>query len=174
MYTDDQLDIPKYSDEGKMPVFLKVLLILTSITVGFGILAALVGFAKGPNSQEDIDSIMAPNLALINNMRNEGYTLGLDELEKITRQVDHINQNFYLNQSLSLVAYTFGLAGILMMFKQRKIGFHLYIIYNLIAFSTVYFVVPIAEISTVGQIVNFIICGVFIFLYSRNLFWLTN
>lgn len=174
MYTDDQMDLPKYSDEGKMPVFLKVLLILTSITVGFGILLTLIGFVTGPNSQEDVDSVMAPNLNLINSLRQDGVTIGLDELEKITRQVDYINQNFYLNQTLSFFAYVFGVAGVFMMFKQRKLGFHFYIIYNLIAFATVYAVVPYNEISLFSQIIGIIISAIFIFLYSRNLYWLTK
>lgn len=174
MYTDDQMDLPKYSDGGKMPIFLKVLLILTSIAVGFGLLSAILAFFMGPIAQEEIDGIMAPNLILAKDLSTQGYDYWALEMEKITRQIDYTNQKFYLNQTLAVFAYSIGLVSVWMMSKGKKIGFHLYIIYDILAFASVYFIIPISEVSSLAQIVNGIITGIYIFMYSRNLHWLTK
>jgi hypothetical protein len=55
------------------------------------------------------------------------------------------------------------------MFRLKKTGFHLYIIYCLISAAQVYLVFPKELIVTSEFVTGFLVSGVFVLLYAMNL-----
>ena len=58
------------------------------------------------------------------------------------------------------------------MFKRNHLGFHGYIIYNLLACVSVYFFVSPAIVPTIILIVNLIVSLIFVLLYAKHLPWM--
>jgi hypothetical protein len=74
-----------------------------------------------------------------------------------------------MDRLINFGAYAIGLNGVIFMLKGRKLGFHLYIVYNLIALISIYASAPASEIPSFYFILFGIISSVFIFMFSRNL-----
>jgi hypothetical protein len=89
-------------------------------------------------------------------------------MEKITRMSEALNERFYESSLLSIAVFFIGLIGVLFLWKSRKVGIHLYIIYSLLSVLEVYFFVNPQDIPTVVIIWNLLFSGLFVFLYSRN------
>ncbi len=90
-------------------------------------------------------------------------------LEKTMEKQRIINEKFYLNSLINTVVYSLGLLGAIFMWKQRKLGFHLYVIYSLLAMSAVYIIVPISLVLQAEIIQSAIITSVWIGLYAINI-----
>ena len=65
-----------------------------------------------------------------------------------------------------------GLFGVIFMMRRRKLGFHMYIVYSLLAIGGMLLYVSAENIHISLPIVNVIFSGLFIFLYSRTLHWM--
>ena len=92
--------------------------------------------------------------------------------EKIQRMSVEVNDNFYFVSAFGLILTILGLYSALKMWKGSKIGFHLYIIYNLLSIGGIYLYVTPANIPTVFVVFNVVLSGIFILMYLRNLKWL--
>ena len=99
----------------------------------------------------------------------DGFAGMMDQLMAMTAE---IQESFYLAMIVSLVTYLIGLFGALKMFQGQKIGFHLYIIYSLLAVGGVYLYISPQNIPSISIIFGLILSGIFVFMYSRNLSWL--
>lgn len=156
----------------KRPVFLTVLCILTFVQTGLSLLMLLIGLMQGPISSarmlDDRDKIMHAAAE----MRGANMDGLANLLERASNMAMYTNSMFYTMAFLNILSAGLGLAGALLMWKGRKIGFHAYIIYNLMAILTIYVAVPMKEVPSIFIIVNAILSAVFIFMYSRNLKWL--
>jgi len=93
-------------------------------------------------------------------------------MEKIDRMSVEVNENFYFVAVFGLIVTIIGLYSALKMWKGSKLGFHIYIIYNLISIGGIYLYVSPANIPTIFVVFNVILSGIFILMYSRNLKWL--
>ena len=108
----------------------------------------------------------------INEMRDMGMTSFVDLMEKIQRMSVEVNDNFYFAGIFGLVLTVIGLYSAIRMWKGSKLGFHIYIVYNLLAIGGIYLYVSAANIPTVFVVFNVILSGIFILMYSRNLKWM--
>ena len=90
-------------------------------------------------------------------------------LDKTIEKKRIINSNFYLNSLITTVVYALGLVGVIFMWKQRKLGFHLYVIYSLLAMTAVYVIVPISLVLQAEIIQSAIFSAIWIGLYAINL-----
>ena len=88
------------------------------------------------------------------------------------RMMEGLNAHFYASTSVALLVLMTGLSAAILMWTGRKIGFHVYIAFSLISVLQVYLFVPPSDIPSIIIILNLLISGVFIFMYSRNLKWL--
>jgi hypothetical protein len=167
MYLDEK-------EEAKRPTFLLVLAIFSFIAIGFGILGSVFGFISGPASAEEVESLFADNMPMIDQLRDLGSDFWADQMLKAIQMVQYTNANFWLNQTIVLITYVVGLMGVIWMLQGMKRGFHAYIIYNLLALFGSFVSVPFGEYPTFILIFNSILSGLFIFLYSRNLSYINK
>lgn len=154
------------------PTFLKVLCILSFISIGLSLVVSLGSLAYGPQSAEQMEDSSAMMMEATDDMRSKGMTGMADLFDQIQRMSVSMNENFYQSTLMTLVVLGIGLYGVLIMWKGRKLGFHLYIIYSLVSIGQLYLFVRPADIPSFIIIWNVIISGIFIIMYSRNLHWL--
>lgn len=167
----DTLD--NINEEEQRPRFLTVLCILTFISTGFSIVAGLYNLVFiGKKSEEAMLDAKVEMAQAIDQLREVGMTSLVDMMEKIERMSVEVNNNFYLSSLITLLTVGIGLFGAFKMWKGFKIGFHLYIIYNLLAVGAIYLYVSPGNIPSFIIIVNVILSAVFVFMYSRNLKWM--
>lgn len=155
-----------------MPVFLKVLCILTFISTGFGLIGVLIGLLKGPDSASVLEKNAVIFVSQANEMREKGMSGLAHMMDQIVDMSYHINEHYYGNMLLSLFMVGTGLAGAILMWKGRKLGFHAYIAYCVLSAFGVYLFVPFDSVPLISPILGGIISLIFIFMYSRNLHWL--
>lgn len=156
----------------KRPVFLTVLCILTFVATGIGFISSIVSLIGGPQSQDEMEAANAELIQASEEMRASGLDGLADMMDKIQRMTDAFNDHFYSVGLLSIITILIGLAGALLMWTGKKLGFHLYIIYNIIGIVQIYLFVSPADIPSFVVIWNVIIASIFIFMYSRNLKWM--
>ncbi len=146
----------------KRPVFLSVLCILTFIATGFGFLGLLLNLMIGKQSDSEIELANAQMVQLSNDMHSQGMDWLADAIQQASVIAAYYQTNFYAFQFIQLLCLACGLVGAIWMFKGRKIGFHLYIIYNLISLGSIYLFVPVSEVPAYSIVVNGLFSGLFI------------
>ena len=156
----------------KRPAFLTVLGVLSFITIGWTYLQAFISLATGPMNEEQFVEYKVQLTKSINEARDVGMDGVAQIMEKVIVMTEATNANHYLMVVSNLFIATIGLLAVIQMFKGKKIGFHLYIIYSLIAMFQLYIFVSPTDVPTFIIIINAIISGLFIFMYSRNLSWM--
>lgn len=160
--------------EEKRPTFLVVLCILTFINTGLNILTSLVQLISGPTSEEQLLQEKVELTKAANEMKDTGMDALANMMEQLQAMTADIQANFYIAMTVALVAPLIGLFGALKMWKGQRLGFHLYIIYNLIAVGGIYLYVSPQNIPSLSIIFGLLLSGVFIFMYSRNLQWMNK
>ena len=158
--------------EEKRPTLLTVLCILTFVSIGINMLTLLVQLVAGPSSEEEILAERVELSRAISQMQDAGMDGVAQMLEQFMAMTAQIQENFYFAMAISLVTYVVGFFGALKMFQGEKIGFHLYIVYNLLSIGGIYLYVSPNNIPSMSIIFGLILSGAFIFMYSRNLSWL--
>lgn len=156
----------------RRPVFLTVLGILTFVSTGLSVIGLLFSLLTGPQSDDVIENEVAKGMTSVEELRDMGATYMADQMEKIIRLPIYTNEHFYLLQMANFVTLFFGIAGVILMWRGRKIGFHSYIIYSILAVLSVYVAVPVNEVPSLMIILGVIFSALFIFMYSRNLKWM--
>jgi len=154
------------------PVFLTVLCILTFITSGLSFLGIVFNAIQGPVSQAKLLQGHDEMLRSTAEMRGQNLDSLADLFERLSAMAFYTNSMFYTMLLMNVLTFALGLGGAILMWKGRKIGFHSYILYNIVAILSVYVAVPIEEVPAIIIVVNVILSSIFIFMYSRNLKWL--
>jgi len=156
----------------KRPVFLLVLVILSSINISVSLLGSFSGML---GAKPDAKMIKQAKLEFAN-MREQleeggaaDFTYIIDQMESVT---DNMFKHFQAYNSVQFLVLVLGLAGVVLMYQRRKLGFHFYIIYSLGLVVLPYLFNPITGIPTILTIVGILYGGVWVLLYSRNLHWM--
>lgn len=153
----------------KRPTFLVVLSVFSLISISSGLLSSVLGLISGPMEDYQVDEIIGQNMVGVTQLQEMGEVYWSEITLKILNLIKYTNANFYMDRLINLGAYAIGLNGVIFMLKGRKLGFHLYIVYNLIALVSIYASAPASEIPSFYFILFGIISSIFIFMYSRNL-----
>lgn len=161
-------------NQNKRPQFLKVLCILSFIFIGISLIGGLIGLFGGKTSEEEMINQKVEMVKAADEMKSVGMDGMAEMFEKIQRMSESINDNFYLVSSVSIVVMGLGLFGVLKMWNGFRLGFHLYIGYSLLSIIQIYFFVSPTDIPTFVVVWNLLFSGLFVFLYSRNLKWMTK
>lgn len=165
--------IDNINQEEPRPKFLTVLCILTFIATGLSLFTGLFNLLiTGRQSEEQMINAKVAMAQSINEMRDMGMTSFVDLLEKIQRMSVEVNDNFYFAGIFGLLLTVIGFYSAFKMWKGSKLGFHIYIIYNLLAIGGIYLYVSAGNIPTIFVVFNVILSGAFILMYSRNLKWM--
>ena len=185
------MEIKKQNERPQQaPTFLRTLVILSLITIIYGLLMRMLSISSGPISQKDLDEFLTNimegssdkglfkggffygNSAGINSLYENGEFFWADTISKIINLVRYTNANFYMDQLINIGGYCIGLAGVIFMLRGRKLGFHLYIIYNLVMMVSIYASAPASEVPAFYLLSSAFVSLLFILLYSRNLKWM--
>ena len=156
----------------KRPVFLLVLVILSSLNMSVSLLGSFSGML---GAKPDAKMIKQAKLEFAN-MREQledggaaDFTYIIDQMESVT---DNMFKHFQAYNSVQFLVLVLGLTGVVLMYQRRKLGFHFYIIYSLGLVVLPYLFNPITGIPTILTIVGILYGGVWVLLYSRNLHWM--
>ncbi|MES2800078.1 MAG: hypothetical protein V4638_08675 [Bacteroidota bacterium] len=160
------------TEQPKRPTFLTVLCILSFVNLGISFISVPIALFTGPQSEEQVALSRAAIMEGNEELRATGMNSIADMMEKIGRMTEALNAAHYPIMTLTFLNVILALVGVWMMWNGRKLGFHLYIIYNIIATAYLYLFVSPADIPTLVIVFNLIFSGLFIFLYSRNLKWM--
>lgn len=158
----------------KRPVLLTVLCILSFIVVGFGLLGVLFSLISGQPSAEEIESAYNQMIQMSGDMRDKQMTTIAQLLEQGAELTMYQQQRYWSVLSINALTMITGFIGVLFMFKGKRLGFHLYIIYNLLSIGGTFLIVPSEMVPMVSVIMNLVLSGLFIFLYSLNFKWMNK
>lgn len=168
------MEIDNTQPEEKRPTLLLVLCILTFINTGLTILTSLVQLVAGPSSEEQMLAEKVQLTKSANELKDAGMDAFAGLIEQMMAMTADIQANFYIAMTVAFVAPLLGLFGALQMFQGKKLGFHFYIIYNLISVGGIYLYVSPENIPSISIIFGLLLSGLYIFLYSRNLHWMNK
>lgn len=169
MYNDE---LDTINEEKPRPGFLTVLCVLSFISTGLSLIFGLFSFISGPQSDEQMLQSKVDIAKSISEFRKMGMDGMVEMFNKLQLMTEETNNNFYLSGVITLIVASMGLYGVIKMWKGMKQGFHLYIVYSLFSVAGLYFYVSPNNIPSIVIIVNLILSGIFIFMYSRNLKWM--
>ncbi|MGV3609888.1 MAG: hypothetical protein ACO1N0_02995 [Fluviicola sp.] len=158
----------------KRPVLLTVLAVLSFIVIGYGMLGLLTSTLSGPPSPEQIDEGYQQIIQAVSDLRDQNAVGLADFFEGLANMIAYEQHHFFPVMLLNAVTIITGFIGVLFMLRGRRLGFHFYIIYNLLSIGGVYLIVPFELVPTILLITSLILSGLFVFLYSLNLKWMNK
>ena len=168
----DEIDV--IPQKPKRPAFLTVLCILTLINTGLSTITSVFSLLHGPISEEEMIEQRVQFLKSADERRTLNMPAFAEMMEQIQRMSESANAHFYANTLISMLILGLGIVGAVLMLRGKKLGFHLYIGYALLAVLQLYFFASPADIPTVAVVLGLLFSGLFVFLYSRNLPWLNT
>ena len=161
-------------EEEKRPTFLLVLCILTFVNTGFTILGGISGFISGPPTKEEIKESNVQMAQSIDQLEKLNIDYWVDVIKRIQLMTEAMYANFAAYNAVSILVAIAGVAAAFLMLNGKKLGFHLYIGYSFLYVLQGYLFVSAAVIPSFIVIINLLITGLFVLLYSRNLKWMNK
>lgn len=161
-------------EEEKRPTFLLVLCILTFLNTGITILGGISGMISGPPTKEEIRANNVELTRSIEQLEKVNLDYWIDVLKRIQLMTEAFYSNFFAYNAVAILVAMAGVAAAALMMKGKKLGFHVYIGYSFLYVLQAYLFVSAAVIPSFIVIVNLLIAGLFVLLYSRNLNWLNK
>ena len=172
--TDLDLAIENDMQPTRAPRFLLTLVILTLLNTGLALLGGILSFLAGKPSQKEILESkvqMARSIVELRKLKMDDFVDVFTKMEAIN---DAMYANFIMFNLLAVFIAGIGAASAFMMLKRMKLGFHAYIVYSFLSILSVYAFVAPVNVPSILILINTIFAGLFVFLYSRNLKWLTK
>lgn len=156
----------------KRPTMLMVVSIMSLVHMAWSLLKNIQSFFSGPMNKDEIESYKVEVTKSINSIQDVSITWLEDLLRSTIEMVESVNAHHTLNVLTGIFILFIGIAGVLLMFNRRKVGFHTYIIYSFLASVQVYLFVSPSLLSNMLVIFSLIISGIFVLLYGLNLKWM--
>lgn len=172
MMTEEELDKVDFDEKPIRPNFLVFLLVLTSISVFMLFYSSLEGLIKGPFTEEYLEQFLAEQYEALNELEtvfgSSGSVVEIAE-QAISMAVYQNNEVFYLFNIFTFFQAILGIAAVVLMYRLKKIGFHIYVGYCLFPIIMTYLLFPSALISTYLIFGTLLISTLFCLLYGMNL-----
>jgi hypothetical protein len=165
----EALDTPQERPKG-----LLVLAILTFISTGSTIFFGLITVLFLRPSEADLAEEKREMTKAILEFKKLGFDSLVNLFEKLQAMTEALNAHFMASNLLNILFAVIGALSAYFMLKRNHLGFHGYIIYNLLACVHIYFFVSPSIVPSLIPIFNFIICLIFVLLYARHLSWMKN
>jgi hypothetical protein len=172
--TDLNLVIENAEQPTKPPTFLIILVILTLLNTGLAFLGGVYSLVVGKPSEKEILESKVQMAKPIIELRKLEMDYFVDVFTKLEAINDAMYANFMMFNLLGIFIALIGAASALMMLFRMKLGFHAYIVYSFLSILSVYAFVAPVNVPSILILINTIFAGLFVFLYSRNLKWLTK
>ena len=154
------------------PKRLTILLVLTLINTGSSIFFGLLTVLFFKPTAADLKKERLEMAKSIVELKDLGLDSLVEMLEKVQSMTEVLNEHFISSNLVNIAIAMIGAAAAYLMFKRNHLGFHGYIIYNLLACVSVYFFVSPAMVPSIILIVNLIISLIFVLLYAKHLTWM--
>ncbi len=159
-------------ESNKRPKGLTILLVLTFILTFSSLLASISSLISGKPSAEYIEEERVKTAETIAELKQNGLDSLVDVIQKMQTMTEEVYMNYTLSLVITIMVSLLGLAAILFMFQGFKKGFNLYIVYCLFSVISSYFYVSPVNIPTFLIVFNLLISGLFIYMYSKYLWWM--
>ena len=172
--TDLNLVIENAEQPTKPPTFLIILVILTLLNTGLAFLGGVYSLVVGKPSEKEILESKVQMAKPIIELRKLEMDYFVDVFTKLEAINDAMYANFMMFNLLGIFIALICAASALMMLFRMKLGFHAYIVYSFLSILSVYAFVAPVNVPSILILINTIFAGLFVFLYSRNLKWLTK
>lgn len=156
----------------KRPQGLTILLVLTLISTASTVLFGLLTVIFFKPSEADLKKERLEMAKSIVELKELGLDSLVELLEKVQAMTEVLNAHFISSNLVNIAIAMLGAAAAYLMFKRNHLGFHGYIIYNLLACVSVYFFVSPTMVPSIILIVNLIISLIFVLLYAKHLTWM--
>lgn len=166
----ETIDSQQQETPKKRPMFLTVLCVLSFISLASSGLTTLSALTSQPMTADEVEAYEAEqyeNIATFKEQDLEGLETMLVSMMELT--IYQNNEVYYSYQFFNLITILLGFAGVYLMFKLKKIGFHLYVLYSLIPILGFYIFFPIAIVPTFLVVGSTVIAALFAILYGMNL-----
>lgn len=148
-------------DGNKLPVFLKVLCILTFVGSGFGIIGGLYGALSASRTRKSFELLRTTDNPFVGKVTDA--------------QIENLIHWQTIAGYVGLVASLLTLTGALLMWRRKKAGFGIYILGEIAPISTAILTAMAASGmafmgigTTVGVVFNILIAAAFIIMYGVN------
>ena len=164
----------KQPQKSRIPQLLLVTGIISLLGTGSTILSSLMSIILGKPSQEEITESKLELARSLEQVEKNDVQFLEELIRNLQIMLDAMYQNFFLYTFVAALVAGVGLVGIIVMFKRKELGFHLYIIYSLLYVAQSYLFVSPANVPLVLVLTNLGISGIFIYIYSRSLNWFRN
>ena len=164
----------KQPQKSRIPQLLLVTGIISLLGMGSTILSSLMSIILGKPSQEEIIESKLELARSLEQVEKNDVQFLEELIRNLQIMLDAMYQNFFLYTFVAALVAGVGLVGIIVMFKRKELGFHLYIIYSLLYVAQSYLFVSPANVPLVLVLTNLGISGIFIYIYSRSLNWFRN
>lgn len=168
MSTMNEVDKPQKS---RIPKLLLVTGIISILGTGSTILSSLMSMVVGKPSQEEITESKLELARSLEQIEKNDVQFLEELIRNLQIMLDAMYDNFFLYTFVAALVAGVGLVGIILMFKRKELGFHLYIIYSLMYIAQSYLFVSPVNVPLVLVITNLSFSGIFIYIYSRSLIW---
>jgi hypothetical protein len=158
----------------KRPVFLLVLVIMSSINIGIstmGALSAILGAKPDASMIKEAQLDFAKMRDQLEAANGSDFIYIVDQMESVTM---NMFAHFHTYNSIQFIFLLLGLTGVILMFQRKRLGFHFYIVYSLGLVLLPYFFNAMQQIPTILTIVGVLYGALWVFLYSRNLHWVNQ
>jgi hypothetical protein len=164
----------KQPQKSRIPQLLLVTGIISLLGTGSTILSSLMSIILGKPSPEEITESKLELARSLEQVEKNDVQFLEELIRNLQIMLDAMYQNFFLYTFVAALVAGVGLVGIIVMFKRKELGFHLYIIYSLLYVAQSYLFVSPANVPLVLVLTNLGISGIFIYIYSRSLNWFRN
>ncbi|MBI1837740.1 MAG: hypothetical protein HYR91_10805 [Flavobacteriia bacterium] len=165
-------NLDNFEQENQRPKYLTVLCILSFVFIGLNIITTVASLFMSNISNPNNEANRAKFYEQMEGLRSQGLNYLADLNEQLMRMSQDVFNHFALVVVLKIVLLVLGFVAVFNMWKGKKLGFHIYIIYCLFEIGQMYFYTSPSNIPSVVIIYNVILSGIFVLMYSRNLKWL--
>jgi hypothetical protein len=159
----EQNSFPPEKDEFQRTTLLKVLLVLSFIGSSWSMFSGL-GNALSQPSEERLESIIEI-LDQVNDGKEETELI----LSQMTDYVSNINQNIVNYGAVQFMLYAISLIGIYLMYKNRRLGFTIYMTVQVLLLGVPIYFGGYNSISVMVSLFMGFITMIFFALYATQL-----
>jgi hypothetical protein len=141
------------------------LCILSGIYILLNVFTPAVGLVNGPMTDEDIRE---QKLQLLSSYNEETLELMGGMVSENVAMLEHTQEHHYTIHGVNLIIYILGAFAVILLFRQQKLGFHLYLMYCIFEIAaTLYFFGQFRMILAATLFIG-VVAVVFIILYWQQ------
>lgn len=147
------------------PTLITVVCILSWVYIGISLIGSTIGLKDGPLSPEEIEASKSEMLGMYT---EEQIEIMRPFLEQVFVMLDNVNDKYWTITLINLAGALIGLQGVIMMFRMKKSGYYLYVLYTLMPIGLAIAFYP-GFVLTIVLIWHLIFGGLFLILYGTKL-----